>query len=499
MKLWRMAAIAVSIFALAQLPGRAGVQRDANGWTVLAPSAGARIIYASSSAGRDSNTGSSANQAVATIRRGVSLLRNGFPDQLLLKAGDTWVNQSFDYLHVSGRSSAQPMVIGTYGTGPAPIVEIPIAGSAIGIGSLGGTQPGGNFLIIQGINFYAYQRDPNNPAYSGPNTTALGTRFLGPITNLVIEGCTFSYFTDNIVIDASPTRGSSSVTLNRTSASVTLYRNVITDAWSATGHSQGVYIAGIANPIIEQNVFDHNGWNASIPGAEATVFNHNVYLQSTNGPVVFSGNISANSSADGVMARSGGTITNNLFVRNAMGPIVGVTPQSEPGVTVPVLTSSVVSGNVILEATDIQASPPLPRSMGIAVSNATGSGVQITGNIIANPDPAAQTVNQHGIDLDELTTGINATNNIVYGFAVPINDAGTGNITSPNAINQLGYVSPEVSVASYSSSLWGNADRSVFLAEARKQSKNNWRPELLADIVNKYIRAGFETSTHSTK
>lgn len=490
MKLSRNAGIAVLVLTFADVrAGKSGIERDTNGWTVFMPSADSHLIYVSSSAGRDANNGSFPDHPVATIARGVSLLRNGYPDELLLKAGDTWANQSFGYLRVSGRSSKQPMVIGTYGTGPAPVVETPVTGDAVGIGSLGGSGRGGDFLIIQGIKFYAYQRDPNNLAYSGPHTTAFGTRFLNPITDLVIEGCTFSFYTTNIIIDASSTRASSSVTL---------YRDVIIDAWSADMHSQGVYIAGVNNPVVLQSVFDHNGWNASIAGAEATIFNHNLYFQWNNGPIVFSGNISANSSSDGVMARTGGTLTNNLFVNDAMGPIMGITPGSDPVSLV--LTAGVVSGNVILQSTDIQSpSGVLPRSQGVVVSNAAGSGVQISNNIIANPDRAAETVNQTGISLDNLTNGITATNNIIYGFAHPISDAGTGNATSPNAINQSGYVNPNASVASYSIFLWGSAGQSAFFAEARKQSKTNWRPELTADSVNNYIRVGFDSSTRSTK
>ena len=137
-----------------------------------------------------------------------------------------------------------------------------------------------------------------------------------------------------------------------------------------TSIRKGSISPGIANPVIEQSVFDHNGWNASISGAGATIFNHNLYLQYTNGQVIFWEISLRISATDGVMVRSGGSITNNLFVNDAMGPIIGITPGSEP--TAPVLTSAVISDNVILQATDIPSSPTQPRSMGIVVSNASG-------------------------------------------------------------------------------------------------------------------------------
>jgi len=464
-----------------------GAQLDSNGWPIFAARYNTRLIYVSSSTGNDNNTGLSPQMPLATIAKGEALLRNGYPDHLLLKAGDTFVNQTFGYIRVHGQSASAPMVIGTYGAGPAPVVETPNTRDAIGIGSLGGSGRGGDFLIIEGVNFYAYQRDPSNPAYAGPATAEFGTRFLNPITDLTIVGCNFNFYTTNIVIDASSTGPSSTVTL---------YRNVVTNAWSADQHSQGVYIAGVANPIIEQNVFDHNGWNASIPGAHATIFNHNLYLQYTNGLVYFSRNISANSATDGVMVRSGGTVTHNLFVHNAMGPIFGTRPGSEP--SAPILTSAIVSDNVILQSTDVPASPfPLPRSQGIVVSNARGPGVQINNNIIAQPDPSSSTVNQVGIRLDRYTSRLKVTNNLIFGFAHPIIDTGDDNVVSPNVIDAHGYANANVSIGTYNSSLGGDPTVSAFLVEADRQSKNNWRVQYTAADVIKYVRAGFTTRNGS--
>src|SRR5882724_12812376 len=79
-----------------------GTHLDANGWTTFTPSADKRIIYVSSSTGSDSNNGLSPNAAVATIAKGLSRIRNRSADWLLLKAGDTWLNQQFGFLPFSG-------------------------------------------------------------------------------------------------------------------------------------------------------------------------------------------------------------------------------------------------------------------------------------------------------------------------------------------------------------------------------------------------------------
>jgi hypothetical protein len=58
----------------------AGVSRDANGWTVVSPSVDTKIIYVSSSAGNDNYSGLAATSPVASISKGLSLLRAGHPD-----------------------------------------------------------------------------------------------------------------------------------------------------------------------------------------------------------------------------------------------------------------------------------------------------------------------------------------------------------------------------------------------------------------------------------
>src|SRR6266478_762988 len=97
---------------------------DPNGWTVFTPSSGTRTIYISNSSGNDSNSGLSQSTPVKTIAKGVSLLRDGYPDWLLLKKGDAWTNEVLgNPIAVSGRSAAEPMLISSYGSGARPLLK----------------------------------------------------------------------------------------------------------------------------------------------------------------------------------------------------------------------------------------------------------------------------------------------------------------------------------------------------------------------------------------
>jgi hypothetical protein len=462
---------------------------DVNGWPIFKAQPNSRIIYVSSSTGKDYRDGLSPATAIATIAKGVSRLRNGYPDQLLLKAGDTFVDQSFGTLKVNGESAAAPIVIGTYGFGDAPVVETnPNQDGGVAIANLPGK--GGNFIVVEGINFYAYTRDPNNAAYAGPNKNEVGANFLNPNTWVALVGDKFSYFSTDVIFQASSS--------NVTPSTLILYRDVITDSWSTTGHSQGLFVAGVANLVIEQSTFDHNGWNAQIPGAAATIFNRNVYLQYNNGPVRYLGNISANSASEGAQFRSGGTIVGNVFVADSAGFDVGentgstVSAQGQV-VPIPAVTFAVASGNVILNSNDIQASSGrLPRGKGINILNAFGSNVRVTNNIIAHP--SSQLVNQSGVSLNSNVSGITVTNNIIYEVAHPVVDLGMNNTTSSNSTSSFSYVDPSRTVETYNTSLGGDASLSAFLVEARKQSKNNWRMQYTAEAIITYIQAGFHSS-----
>src|SRR5690606_6289182 len=67
-----------------------GVTIGGDGWAELAPTVDSRSVYVSSSGGDDRNDGLSPESPKRTIRAGYGLLRDGPPDWLLLRSGDTW-------------------------------------------------------------------------------------------------------------------------------------------------------------------------------------------------------------------------------------------------------------------------------------------------------------------------------------------------------------------------------------------------------------------------
>jgi hypothetical protein len=525
------------------------VSTDADGWTVVNPSGDSRVIYVSSTGGNDAAPGTSPQAAVRSIARGISLLRSGFPDQLLLKRGDSF-EETFGMWTRSGRSADEPMVIGAWGEGERPEVK-----SGTRNGLVTGRTPVSH-LVIQGIHLNAHTRDAEGGTFVSTAGGAYGIQSLAPVNNLLIEDTEIENYRFNVSVQR----------YYGPISDVTLRRNVIHHAYSdpTGGHSQGMYSYGVDGLTLEENVFDHNGWNELVPSAKATIFNHNVYLKENLNDVVVTGNIFANASSHGLQARAGGLVANNLFVNNAIHMSFGLTNGSagRPGGV-----TGEISGNVMLGARDINGSA---RGWAIELGNTSPNGQTVVkDNVIAHDTqgyfPAI--VLNYGQNLEnpgEVVGLHNLTiqNNIVYkwyeslatssGFrnntsgvqsysGVQVVDnqfqnTGSGRVVnhgqpySGSAENWAGnnyytgrpqsgwfrlagsttsynswqaqvdgsaesdtiiYDDPDRNPGSYNADLGGHGTVTSYMQEARRQGRTSWRPEYTTATVVNYVRQGF--------
>lgn len=336
-----------------------------SGWTTFTPSASTRRVYVSSSSGNDQNDGLTPQTPKFSLEAAKSLLRHGFPDWLLLRRGDVWLT-GLGQWKKSGRSADQPMLVSSYGDEAArPLLR---TGSKGGIWTHGG---GGspatidNFALV-GLHFTA-------DAYDGSNT-CVGAQLLQPSSHVLIEDCMFEGYGVNLVFQGVGGRHSD----------FKLRRSVIVDAYAVhalAGHSQGLYANAVDGLLIEENVFDHNGWSESVAGAGADIFSHNLYIDNDNTAVQVRGNLIADASSHGMQLRSGGSVVNNLFVRNSIALSVG--GGNNPS---PLGVEASVRGNVILDGKDIDAANP--RGWGMWFGN-IASGL-VTLNVIANNSLGSQ-------------------------------------------------------------------------------------------------------------
>lgn len=226
---------------------------DANGWSDLSPSGDSRLVYVSSSEGDDSNDGLSEQTPKATLSAGVSLLRDGYPDWLLLKRGDVWY-ETFGQWRKSGRSASEPMVITSYGdSGPRPMLKVGTSSGFFTHG--GGSAPEYiNYLAFVGLHFYAHTRDPESPEYTGTDGSA-GVSWLRGTHNLMFEDMKIEYTGNAINVQQDG---------DLIPYDVVIRRCVLVDTYSTGGHCQGIYTSGVRGLLIEENVIDHCGWPSCI-------------------------------------------------------------------------------------------------------------------------------------------------------------------------------------------------------------------------------------------
>ena len=438
-------------------------------WTTPVPSVDTRIVYVSSS-GNNANSGLSEALPKQTVAAGLALMRNGFPDWLLIKRGDTFTGGITWSL--SGRSASEPMIVGTYGTGVRPVLRCG-TGNGFRVSGAGVTR---NYFKVLGIDFYAQSRDPSFTTPAAPSATSNeGLSWRAASLGAVFEDCVFRWFRDNINIQCTD---SPSLPTH-----VQLRRCLSTDAWSdGVTHSQGGYIYGVTSLTVDECISIHNGWHETNAGAAGTIFNHNWYIANGNLGVVFTNNITLQASSHGLQLRCGGTMTGNYSDKNAIGLLFG--GGSDPNIT---FVTGDASDNVICNGTNIGGDSGANKQYGIDLqNNATVNsgpidyralvGVTCNRNVIANAlNGSANLAIPTGPS--GVTYGSGADANIKYNW--------------PVGSNMGSYADPTRDLAKYAGTLGYTATLAGAIAQLRLQRRDAWNDNLTAQAINTYVRAGF--------
>ncbi|MBI2839096.1 MAG: hypothetical protein HYX75_12320 [Acidobacteria bacterium] len=373
-----------------------------NGWTVYEPDTDTRIIYVSSTDGNDAYDGRSPLTPKKTIRSAVALARGGHADWVLLKRGDIW----FASLPVkSGRSMSAPFLVSSYGASTTrPLLK---TGAKGGISMCCKSH---RFIAVVGIAFYAHTRDFNSPEFTGQDGDAglnvyVGDGYTGK--GVLIEDCSFRFYKNNVVQGPGTIRD------------IILRRNLILDAYSHDSHSQGLYADNVSL-LLEENIFDHNGWfkqqigaGSEQDGGQATMFNHNTYFCNTRG-VTFTGNMFLRPSSmgnkwtanEGEASAQDITIDNNLYVDGEIGIGIGGNETAPPHR----FRNVAITRNVVL---DIGLSRPTNRTLGWCLDiNDWDIGMVADNLFLHQVSPAVTDV--FAINLDGETRDVTISDNIVY-------------------------------------------------------------------------------------
>jgi len=549
--------------------GFINLPRDANGWTVFTPSDDTRICYISANGNdataryysrNDAAVGSDPFNPVgpiyayATFAAALANTRDGYPDWILFKRGETFVESAgLGSVKRSGRNATEPFLIGSYGpSGNSPVIIIGTSSNGI---SLTATT---KYLAVMGLDFYCKDRNPHDGGSLTSNGGSGFRIYLSSgeyIDGLLIEGCKFRYFTLGMSLQRADDAGDIDIEIRR---------NLITDSYDTDAHSQGIYSYRLNDVIFEENILIHNGWyqQQSLGGAnektggQATQFNHNIYWASAKN-VTIRRNLFIDGSSSGIKLTgkyrtSSTTIRDNLFIGNEIMISIGNNyrdPQYAyrfPNVT--------ISDNVATHGGRLN---PTNRELAWGFWLCGLDGAVISNNLLINADNDVTNSQALSINSDE-SRNVQWRGNIIYnwgfgqGLRISAGSAGSSNISFVNNKIQLpdienvyliyaGYdvrgewsfsgnryyadsqsfyrngITTDLSgwnswsgdaatwsqvsfldvtrdIDTYMRSIGKTGTIDAFVAACRSQDRYNWNQNYQADKVNAWIRAGFFTS-----
>lgn len=458
---------------LSSSQARAGIGNvDANGWTVLTPSADSRQIYVSSSTGSDANNGLTPATPKQTIAAADTLIRDGYPDWILLKRGDTFPQPSLARWK-SGRSAAEPLVLTYYGdSGARPVIKL----TNTLIDWNGRNRSHQAFV---GLDLYRAISDPDSPEFTNASG-GLAFRFVPDVVdepqNVLVEDCRLRF----CWINCEGREGVPFVIRN-----ANFRRNIIAYNWthgssiSSEYRIQGIYVSGTAGIVIEENVLHHNGWSEApaITDAEAGTYSHNVYMSIQNdGPILVRGNVFSRAAGHGLQLRSGGTAEMNAFINNSIGMNMGYSayPARYTG-------NTYVRDNVVTDG-----KPMIPNDSTQPQTSAIwGIWKQLINNVTVNDNIVANILDNR------------AGNPRPY-MDMTANQFGTGNIAwswvqGNDPTFNPGWLQPTRNAASFAASL-GFVDYNAWVTAAINRPLRTMPFDLTAYSYVNYIRAGFNKS-----
>jgi len=502
---------------------KAGPLRVENGWTTFDLSPDSRVIYVSSSDGDDSNDGLSPKTAKATPEAGFALVRDGFPDFLLLKRGDTWRDTALTRRDLgdgrfgrvefkSGRSKKERMVISSYGNSTVrPRLEI----DTHFVNDSGRDY---HHFAISGLAFISYKKEPGSPDFDGHSGGAVRLVSNDRTSDVLLEDNYLEY--GEFVIQAVD--------------DIKLRRNVIyrsyhmgtclfnEDGSRAANGDPGYRPSGMfmgsdtVGAVLDGNIWDENGWNpdlpvgdANNPGPCATIYNHNVYLSDVKN-VKVRNNVFLRASSIGLKVsgnKTGGVngliVNNNLFAEGEIGIAMGGN-----GRVADTHVNALVRNNVFTD-----------ENTGVTIKRNTVYGYQRALRVVEGDawDSIAITKNRFITDVataphiyhrgnfdnvtysdNEYASNYTSENDNADGWfdnGYPFMDINEWRIRSGEANANISTYEPvdsQRNVDSYAKYLGIGTTIDDFAREARKQSRFNYRDELTAKAVNNYIRAGFK-------
>lgn len=531
-----------------------GLPITASGWTdfetiISSGYSSARVVFVSYSSG---NNGTAQNygvgdltfdsngifqapggvQAYQTLAAAYAQIRDGYPDILLLKRGDSW-SEYFTSGGVgawakSGSSASARIIIGSYGTGARPILNVG-ANDAFGSGS--------DNLIISSLRINGVE---NEIAANRGDSFVFN---YDTSSDVLIEDC-YLWWTSQVVINGNPV----GTNYNNRFA---LRRNVIYE-------TRMCYVESTHDILFEENILIKTANKALIGNArhlyldpDDPTTNHSLTGVILKGNIFYDGTDTAD--------RAGGDVHYNLIVEQDEWLIGGHGSGSGDSIQSADFYGNVISDggggaaypahlwlrnndgtnirdNIWLGSSDLGSGTYTIQLTGYSAVN-IAKNIEIKDNIVYNRYSSPQetwcfdtadtltTITNVVIHDNDFQLGTGATrlillraydsgskifegltfyNNRYYSSisesswfrydATSTNLAGwvTASGETGASNTQVSYTDSSRTIGSYNQSIGGTATTSAFMTDASGKSRTNWSNNYKAISVINYIRSGFD-------
>ncbi|AJQ92502.1 DUF5011 domain-containing protein [Gynuella sunshinyii] len=444
-------------------------EQDSNGWSILTPSKDSQIMYVSADGndksaetyapddaliGDDVFNPVGAIQPYATIEAALSKMRSGSPDYVLLKRGDTWEEPTVK-ITTYGHSADERAVFGAYGdlTDDRPLIK----NSGINLNESG-------YLAILGIHFQDSKRNPASGDFAGftdETSKGIDATLYNTYGGFLIEDCWFEWYSNNVIQSYSTDASGNFLPIE----DIIIRRNIFNNNYATTSHAQGLYSA-YTSILLEENIFDHNGWYQQGDGSaqeegKATIFNHNTYFPESQ-DTIFRNNIFLRPSSIGNKFTSNsedpeGTnsikawnilVDNNFYAEGEVGISLGGNKDQDDG---PRWKNMLIVNNVL---TAIGRTFPTDRDLGWGIGISDWENGLVQGNLTFNwgkdDGKDGDYTNVHAVKSSGHVTNTIIDHNIAYGLVssfgiVQLSDDGTDKFVA-HASNHITFTHNEIAL-----------------------------------------------------
>lgn len=334
----------------------------------LLASAHARDIYVSSQAGDDANPGT-LESPLKTLPKAVQLLAvtaGKTTDDLFLARGGTY---DAPLPLVSGPSTDDLYTVNAYGSGPRPVVLCRIKRA------VSAPPKSWQNARVSGLDFYGIGDDLQSGEPYAPVAPRIGATFerAAPVGNVEFTDCRSRFV--EWIFQYPQGDGNGAVVLRRC---------VILDSYEANTLRQGLYTSGMGL-LLDECVFDHNGWHETVPGAGAIIYNHNAYLSHARDTTVRNclflraSSIGLKFTANEVGAARNLIVDGNVFIEGEVGVSIGGNVSLAGRFVAPQVTN-----NAFLH---LGRTVPTNRALGWGIEIRDWDGGECSGNIMLGQAP----------------------------------------------------------------------------------------------------------------